>query len=135
MIESLAAIDSGWAAAIGTLILAFGSVTAVYLDRRRARKVDQKADAKEKAEAPAVELNATSKAAEALARAASQLILPFQSTIAQMSEEHAVMREQCRVSKAAEERCRTELADVRAELRMIKERVGIDPDEHPVSPT
>lgn len=131
----LAGIDPGWAAAIGTLLLAAGGFAGLFLEQRRARRKEEKDEATKNAEAPALELTATSKAAEAIARAAASLIAPFQQTISDMSREHGALREAISTSRQAEEKCqadlqhvRTELHETRVKLREVTEHLGIDPD-------
>lgn len=123
MIAPLAAIDSGWAAAIGSLLLASGGLLGLLLEQRRRRRSDKKADRKAEAEAPSLELNATSKAAEAIARAAASLISPFQETIAGLTRECGALREAITTSRSAEEKCQRDLAECRAELASVKTKV------------
>lgn len=127
MIPMLAGIDSGWVAGIATAFLAAGTVGGVIIDRRRTARRDRKEEAKdeaeaakERAEAPAVQVVATTQAAEALARAAASLIEPFQRTIHEMTLEQGALREAVTISRAAEERCRVELAECRAELVVVR---------------
>jgi hypothetical protein len=127
MIPPLAAIDSGWAAAIGTLILAVGTVAGLLLEQRRRKRVDAKADAVHEAEAPALELTATSKAAEAIARAAASLIAPFQQTIADNQREMGVLREAVRVVTEREAECQAELARYKTKLTEVTNHLGLDP--------
>lgn len=127
------AIDSGWVAAIATMFLAAGTVGGVVFDRRRTARRDREDEAKVEAEAPATELTATSKAAEAIARAAALLIAPFQATIADMQKEHGALREAISTSRAAEEKCQRDLAEVRGKLREVTDRLGIEPAADPAA--
>jgi phage shock protein A len=131
----LAAIDSGWVAAIGTLTLGVAAVGAIWADRRWRLRQERKKEAEDRAEVPSRELSAASVAAESIARAAASLIAPFQETIANMQQEHGALREAVTVSRAAEEQCKRELNDLRAEhvkvqskLREVTDRLGIPPN-------
>lgn len=120
-------LDSGWVAAFGTVVLGGATVAAVYADRRWRRRQEKKKEAVDRAEAPANELSAASKAVTAVASAAASLIAPFQATITQLQVEQGALREAVTVSRAAEEKCKVELAEVREKLREATDKLGIPP--------
>lgn len=131
----LGGVDSGWATGIGSLLLALGTGGGIYFQQRRQKRQDKKTDDEHEAEAPVRELNATSQAAEAIARAAASLIAPFQQTIAGQSHELGELREAITTSRLAEEKCqvdlaqvRTDLAEARAKLREVTDHLGLEPD-------
>ncbi len=116
----LANIDSGWAAAIGSLILAVGTVSGLYLEQRRQKRKAAKDDAVQEARQPSEEMVATTHAAEAIARASASLIQPFQDAIRNQEGQLGELREAVRNVQARERQCQLELEACRSELRDTK---------------
>lgn len=119
----IASFDSGWVGALGTVIVGAAAVGAILLDRGWRQRQERKQEKEDAVEAPARELNATSQAAETVARAAAALLDPLQRTIANMQTEQGALREAVTVSRTAEEKCKDELAEVRADLALTKAKL------------
>lgn len=136
----IAGIDSGWAAAAGTLILALGTVTGLWLEQRRTRRKALREEAAKDARLPSDEMTATTHAAEAIARASAQLIQPFQDAIRSQEGQIGELREAVRNVQAREAECQRELESTKVELhatrlklREVTDTLGLHPDGLPPS--
>lgn len=124
-------ISSSWAIVWVTLIALIPSVLTYLHGERRVKNQEIKRTAQDEAQAPAHEMTAMGRTAEVLASAAATLVAPLQATITAQQKEIGVLQEKAHKHEDAERRCQLDLASVRATLREVTERVGVDPPAPP----